>query len=799
MLLNRLTGQLFICVVFCGLRLSSPFPCFAQNNDQYIEVKGIVMDSLTNQPLIGATVMDKVSGKANVTSDNGSYQLIISKGSHELICSFIGYKSVSKVASFNSDVEIDFMLLSASVNVQEVTISSKARDKQIQNIQTGVISLSRKEVSGLPLFLGESDFYKAIQLMPGVQVSGEGNAAIYVRGGGYDQNLILLDQATVYNPTHLLGFYSVFNTDIINELTLIKSGIPAEYGNRISSVLDFSVKRTIPDSVRSNINIGILSAKANVDVPLFNHNGAFFLAARKIYLNSLLDVFRKTGFIKHSSILYKTGYDFYDINASLVLRISSKDRLFLSTYKGDDWFVLNSNTIDLHADMDWGNQIVSLSWNHMINSQFYIDNYITYSGYGLDMNLQQNQYNLALRSGITDFTYKNRITRILKKHKLRTGFSITRHDITPNTSQASSDSTTLNLGTTNHYNSYEMSGFLSDEYAISERLGVIAGFRFNTFLHVGAFIDYTHNSLGEIIDTATYKPGEIIKKYLDPEIRLSIRYLLSPTTSIKFSFNTNSQYVHLVNASSVTFPTDFWIPSSKLIKPQHGNQVSIGLYKNISDFETSIETYYKTFQNQIEFNKGIFNATDNTPLDENLIFGKGRAYGAEFLIRKSTGRFTGWFGYTISKTERSFDEIESGRWLPAKYDRPHDISLVTNYSYHDKWTFSAVFVFASGSTYTPVIGRYFIANNVVNQYGIYNSARMPSYHRLDISATLQLKRTNKFNSSMTFSVLNVYNRHNPFFIYPESSGDIHKYTMKVKPQEVWIFPILPSVSWQCSF
>jgi hypothetical protein len=635
--------------------------------------------------------------------------------------------------------------------------------------------------------------------MPGVQISGEGNAAIYVRGGGYDQNLILLDQATVYNPTHLLGFYSVFNTDIISELTLIKSGIPAEYGNRISSVLDFSVKRAIPDSIKTNINVGILSSKINMDIPLLNHNGAIFLAARKTYLNSLLDVFRKTGLIKHRSILYKTGYDFYDLNASLVFRVSQKDRLFLSTYKGDDWFVLNSNTIDLHANMDWGNQIASLTWNHMFNSQLYIDNYITYSGYGLNMNLKQNQYNFELRSEITDFAYKNRITWILKKHKFRAGFSLTRHDITPNTTQASSDSTTLNLGTTNHYNSYEMSGFLSDEYAITERLGVIAGFRFNTFLHVGAFEDYTRNSYGEITSTTTYNPGEIIKKYQDPEIRLSARYLLSSTASIKFSFNTNSQYVHLVNASSVTFPTDFWVPSSKLIKPQHGTQWSIGFYKNVAGFESSIETYYKTFQNQLEFNRGIFNSANNTPLDENLIFGKGRAYGAEFLIRKSTGKFTGWLGYTISRTERSFEDIENGMWLPAKYDRPHDISVVTNYHYNARWTFSAVFVFASGSTYTPVIGRYFIANNVVNQYGMYNSARMPSYHRLDLSATLQFKKTTRLNSSMTFSVLNVYNRHNPFFIYPESSGDIHKYTMKVKPQEVSIFPVLPSVSWQCSF
>lgn len=798
MLSKRLAHYILLTHVYLLLLWVLSVDCSkAQSFGETIKISGIVTDT-ANLPLKGATIAEATSKTGALTDEKGFYQLSVSRGTHTIVCSFVGYKSITKTVDVQSAQTIDFSLASESVRMKEVIVSSRAADKQVQSIQTGVVGLSRKEISSLPLFFGEPDFYKAIQLMPGVQLSGEGNAGIYVRGGGYDQNLILLDQAVVYNPTHLLGFYSVFNTDIINDVTMIKSGMPAEYGNRISSVIEFTSKRTIPERVKTTGNIGLLSSRVNVDVPLFNQHGALYLAARKTYVNSLLDIFRKTKLIKPKSILYKTGYDFYDLNASLVLAPNKKDRIFLSTYKGDDWFVLNSNVIDLHADMSWGNKIASLSWNHLFTPDFYIDNYVTYSGYGLDMNLRQNQYNFDLRSGIDDYAYKNRITWNVKKHKLRTGMAIIRHNVVPNSSSATSDSLTLHLGSTNHYKSYELSFFLSDEIAVTERLGIAAGLRFNTYYHVGEYTDYQPNGMGGT-DTIHYRKGQMIKNYNAPEVRLSVRYLLSSDMSVKLSFSTNNQYVHLVNASSITFPTDFWIPSSKLVKPQTGNQWVAGLYKNFLHLETSVEVYYKTFQNQTEFYKGIFNSINNSSLDQNLIFGKGRAYGVELLLRKNEGKLTGWIGYTFSRSEKSFADIENGRWFPAKYDRPHDVSVVANYAYNQRWKFSMVFVFATGNSYTPVVARYFVAGNVVNQYGRYNAARMPSYHRLDLSATCLLKKTDKFSSSLNFSVLNVYNRQNPFFIFPEVSGDINKSTMKVNAKEVSIFPILPSVSWQFSF
>jgi hypothetical protein len=767
--------------------------CKSQNNSELYKIYGTITDSAGTTLLASATVIDKKTNVVANSNADGVYQISLSYGEHELQYSFIGYKNVTLSLNVSSDQLINVKLTPESIRIKEVIID--ARSSTIQNVGTGTIELNKKEVGTLPLFLGESDFYKALQLMPGVQLSGEGNAAIYVRGGGYDQNLILLDGATVYNPTHLLGFFSVFNTDIINNVTMTKSGIPAEYGNRISSVLDFNTKSSIPEQLTINGNLGIISSGLNIDLPVFKHRGAFFLAGRKTYLNTLLDGCRDLGFIKHNSILYKTRYDFYDLNGSFVLKLSSRDRIMLSSYQGNDLFVLNSGVVDLHTDMSWGNQIASLSWNHSFTDRLYMENQLVKSDYSLKMQLDQNQFQFHLRSNINDVGFKNRITYVFKNHKIRMGIALIRHNIVPNTSNAKTDSLDYSFGTPNNYHSYEMSVFVSDEIKLTSKLSVIAGFRFNSFYHVGPFGDYTST------DTTYYGKGQIIKNYHGPDYRFSARYLVSGDASVKLSFNSNNQYVNLVNASSVTFPTDFWIPASTLVQPQKGNQWAAGYYKNIKRFniEASVEIYYKTFANQIEFNKGILNSVDNTPLDQNLIFGRGRAYGCELLIRKPSGKLNGWIGYTISRTEKSFLEIENGRWFPAKYDRPHDVSVVTNFQFSQKWTFSAVFVYATGSAYTPVVGRYFVGNNLLNQYGNYNSARMPDYHRLDIAATHVLKKTDKIYSCLIFSVYNVYNRHNPFFEYPEATGNLDRYTLKVEPKEVSIFPILPSISWQFKF
>ncbi|MDP4207267.1 MAG: TonB-dependent receptor plug domain-containing protein [Bacteroidota bacterium] len=690
-----------------------------------------------------------------------------------------------------------------SQTLNEVTVSSRTIDKNVRSSSTGTIELSKNEVSGLPSLLGETDFYKTMQLMPGFQKSGEGNAAIYVRGGGYDQNLIMLDEATVYNPTHLLGFYSVFNTDIIGDATLIKSGMPAEYGNRISSVLKFNTKRSIPERTMNSGSLGLISSKWYSEIPVLGQKGGLFLAGRKTYLNEVLQGLRHVGIMKvqRSALLNSIGYDFYDLNVSLVLALSSKNRLTASIYRGNDAFSMSNDDIGMTTDMSWGNLVSSLTWSHLFNNKTYIDNSFIYSGYNFNMHLNQDQSRFTLNSQIKDIGFKSKITRIFDKHNLRGGTELIRHNVQPNSGEAASDTTPLYLGSTSRYYSYELSFYLSDEYEITPKLSLTAGTRYNLYYQVGPFTEYVRSSESIITDTLHYKNGALVKNYSGLDVRLSMRYLISEKSSVKASFNTNNQYMNLVNISSVAFPSDFWVPSSKYVKPQFGEQYTLGFYRSFPKLklEGSVEMYYKSFRNQMEFTKGIFSSVTNSPLDENLIFGKGRAYGLEVLIRKSVGHFTGWVGYTFSRTEKSFNDIENGHWYPAKYDRPHDISLVGNYTLNSRWSFSGVFVYTSGSTYTPVVGRYLVANNVVSQYGAFNSARMPDYHRLDISTSYTFKPKRFYSSKLNLSVYNVYNRKNPFFIYPATTGSLKKYSITVSRHEVSIFSIIPSLSWQFSF
>jgi hypothetical protein len=790
----RFVFILFLINVICFSAL------FAQQGNQNFIFEGKVIDSVTYKPLVGVTVISLHNQNTTTSDAEGIFRLKVPAGYNNIRFSAIGYSTKTAEINFVSNINRTIALSSDVRQLKEVTITAQGSKQRLEDVNSGTFQINRKEIGNLPVLFGETDFFKALQLMPGVQTSGEGNAAIYVRGGGYDQNMILLDEATVYNPTHLLGFYSVFNTDIISSVKVIKAGIPAEYGNRLSSVIEFKTKQDAPDRFTVKGNINLLSTRLGVDIPI--HPKVFVsLAARKTYLNSWLDVLRKTDVIKPRSILYKTGYDFYDVNGTVNAQINAKNKILISLYTGKDIFQLNAPAVELNTNMDWGNKIGSFTWYKIFTQNFYMENSLIYSGYNFDMDLKQSQYKLNLVSKINDYGFKNKFIWLVPHHKINFGISAIHHTIVPNTSKAASDSVQLNIGAVNRYYSVESGLFVSDEVAVSDRFSIYFGLRFNSFDHLGDYFEYVYDDLGNIIDTLRYKKWEHIRNYSSCDIRASLRYLIRDNLSVKLSFNSNNQYLHLVNASSITFPTDFWISSSGKVKPQKGFQWAAGVLhvNNKLNIEASVEMYYKTLTHQVEFYKGIFNAMDNSAFDDNLVFGKGRAYGVEFLIRKTQGKITGWVGYTLSRTEKSFAAIENGRWFPAKYDRPNDLSVVVSYSANKKWSFSTVFVYANGSTYTPVVGRYIMANNIVNEYGRYNSARMPAYHRCDVSATLFLKKTETRESKLIFSVYNVYNRANPLFVYPEVTGDLNHYTLNVSPNEVYIFKILPSIGWEFQF
>lgn len=773
----------------------------AQNEPPLIVLEGKITDSVTLTPIAGVTIVHLQSKRAVVSDANGYYRLKLPVGNNSIMFRYMGFVTKQIEINSSSNLNLKVALKPDVQQISEVSITARGGQQKVEDVNTGTFQLNRKEINSLPVLLGETDFFRAIQLMPGIQTTGEGNGAIYVRGGGFDQNLVLLDEATVYNPTHLLGFYSVFNPDAINSVKVIKSGIPAHYANRLSSVIDLDTRKGIPDQTNIKGNIGLLSARLGIEVPLFDHKMAVSFYARKTYLNTWLALMKATDVIHPKSILYKTGYDFYDLNANISAILNTKNRISINFYHGSDLLQLHYGDVDINADMRWGNKTGSIIWNKIFTDKFYMENSVVFSEYKLDMDLNQSQYNFQLFSEISDYGFKNKFTWIFLNHKVNFGVSSVYHNLAPNTSKASSDSTQLNLGSVNRYYSIESGVFFSDEFVVNKKLTGYLGVRLNSFDHFGNYTEYIHDEVGNNTDTLIYGRGKHIKNYTDMDLRASLRYLLRNNVSVKFSFNSNHQYLHLVNASSISFPTDFWVSSSGKVKPQQGYQWTSGIYHFLKkvNIETSVEIYYKTFTNQIEFYKGIFTAMDNSSFDNNLIFGKGRAWGAEFLIRKTQGKVTGWIGYTLSKTEKSFSAIENGRWFPAKYDRPNDLSVVANYEANKKWSFSAVFVYATGSTYTPVVGRYILSGNVINEYGQYNSARMPAYHRCDVSATLVLKKTETRESKLIFSIYNVYNRRNPFFVYPKATGNIAHYSLNVSPKEVSIFPILPSIAWEFRF
>lgn len=562
-------------------------PCFfifqfniLRAQTEQLTIEGIVSDSITSEPLAGVFVTCGELNQGASTNEEGQFKLTLPRGIYKLKFSLIGYKPFCKEINAQKPIRLNIVMITEARQMDEITVTAQGAQNQVSGINTGTFQMTRKELDKLPVLLGETDYFKAIQLMPGIQTTGEGNAAIYVRGGGFDQNLVMLDNATVYNPTHLLGFYSVFNSDIIGGVKVIKSGIPAEYGNRLSSVLEFTTRKDHPEKLNFKGNTGLLSSRLGIEIPI-GQKISVTLSARKTYLNTLLDGFRKAGWIRHRSVLYKSGYDFYDLNSTANMELNRKNRISLSFYKGQDIFELNSDVIELGTYLTWGSDIFSLTWNKIFNQNFYMENSIVTTDYGLKMHLRQNQYDFNLKSSIHDWGFRNKLTWLISTHRITAGIASTYHSIQPNTAHAKSDSLQLNLGTVSRYNSIESGAFIGDEIELSDKLSFYAGLRFNHFIQLGPFNHINRNENGNITDTIFYQSRSKVQTYQGIDFRSSVRYMINPNLSVKASFNSNQQFIHSVNASSITFPTDFWISSSSKVKPQHGMQWAAGLFHNL--------------------------------------------------------------------------------------------------------------------------------------------------------------------------------------------------------------------------
>jgi CarboxypepD_reg-like domain/TonB dependent receptor/TonB-dependent Receptor Plug Domain len=648
---------------------------------------GYIRDSLSGESIIGATISVNGLGKGVTTNQYGFYSLTLDSGIYQVSISHISYQQKNIVLSFTEDKTLTIELSPKSSAISEVVVyGNRRRDANVKNAEMGRIDLSTTRIKNIPAFMGEVDILKAIQTLPGVRNAGEGNAGFYVRGGGPDQNLIMLDDAVVYNTGHLFGFFSIFNSDAIKNTSLIKGGMPAQYGGRLSSVLDVAMKDGNINKFQVDRGIGLIASRLSLQGPIKKDKAAFIISARRTYIDAIAGPF-----IKKTSDFYGSGYYFYDLNAKVNYKFSDKDRLYLSGYFGRDVFDFNNAKRSFRSNIPWGNSTATMRWNHIFSKRLFANTTAVYNNYKFRFNAAQNNFELNLASGIRDFSLKTDFDYYpLPQHKLKFGGIYTHHKFIPNILSGRQDSIIFQPNSETVKYASEFAFYIQDDWELNDKIKINYGIRWSAFTQIGPYTRYTRDNDGNKLDSTAYKSFEPVKTYGGFEPRITIRYAINDETSIKAAVNRNYQYIHLVSNAGSTLPTDLWVPSTYLVRPQISWQYTAGVFKNFAanQYETSIEIYYKKMDNQIEYKEGYTPSLKDP--EEEFVFGKGWSYGAEFFVNKTRGRLNGWVGYTLSWTYRKFAELNSGKKFPARYDRRHDMSIVVNYEAGKKWKFGTV-------------------------------------------------------------------------------------------------------------
>jgi hypothetical protein len=787
---------LFFLLAFAYL---VPTPVQAQEKKMFT-ISGFVKDSTTGESMLGAGIYAKETLQGVYTNTYGFYSLTLPEGDYTLVIGFLGYAEQRIPIHLTADIRKNISLASLAVLKNEVTVVAERSDKNVQSTEMGKISLDVAQIKTLPSFMGETDILKSIQLLPGVKSAGEGNTGYYVRGGGPDQNLILLDEAPVYNASHLFGFFSVFNADALQNVTLTKGGIPAYYGGRLASVLDIQMKEGNNQEMKVSGGIGTVSGRVTIEGPIKKDTSSFILSARRTFV----DLFLREPFISSESNAAGNNYYFYDLNAKVNYKLSDKNRLFLSGYFGRDVFKYKSPDSDFNLKIPWGNATITARWNHLFNSQLFMNTSAIFTDYDFSFEGGQDAFELKLFSGITDYNLKSDFTWIPNtKHTVKFGANYIYHVFVPSNASAKSGDVVFDVGKVLKEYAHDVAVYVNDEMECTDRLKISYGLRYTLFQQIGPFDRYVKDpTRGVFTDTITYATGQNVKTYFHLEPRFSMRYVLDSVSSLKGSFTQIYQYIHLASMSTLTLPTDVWVPSSSVVKPQFGTESSFGYFRNFHDnvYESSVEVYYRDMKNQVEYADGALpenNINDN--IDNNYTFGRGWSYGAEFFFKKARGRLNGWIGYTLAETKRQFDDLNKGQVFYAKYDRRHDVSVVIVFELNSRWTFGATWVYSTGNLVTLPSARYFVDDRIIFEYGARNGYRLDPYHRLDLSATIKGKKRKRYESSWNFSVFNVYNRANPYFIYFDDTSNYSTGTLSVQAKQVSLFPILPSVTYNFKF
>ncbi|PZX59462.1 TonB-dependent receptor [Hydrotalea sandarakina] len=773
--------RIFLWLLF----VVAAFTAQAQNK---FTLNGVVRDKTSGELLIGAVIqLKEIPGIGVTTNAYGFYSITVKPGTYTVMVSYAGYATINEKINFNSNREQNFNMVPLTNTLQEVVVSSKKKNENVAKPLMGVDKLNMREVNQLPVLLGERDVLKSIQLLPGIKSAGDGNSGFFVRGGGADQNLILLDEAPVYNASHLLGFFSTFNSDAIKDVTVYKGGMPAQYGGRLSSVVDIKMKDGNDKEYHVDGGVGLIASRLTVEGPIVKNKGSFIISGRRTYA----DLFLKLS--PDSAINTNTLY-FYDLNLKANYTLNNKNHLYLSGYFGRDVLGFGET-----FGSDWGNATGTLRWNHIVSNKLFSNTSLIFSNYNYVIRIKSGTDQFKITSKIQDWNLKQDFDYFINNNnKIKFGGNIIHHTVSPGAITASATSNLKSATIQNRY-SYESALYVSHELSFNDKLNIVYGLRLSNLSAVGPGNYYQYDSNGNTIDTLHVPKGKAVVSYWNLEPRFSASYLLNTYASLKFSYNRNVQNLHLLSNSTVGAPTDLWLPSTNNVKPEIADQVAIGYYKNSKNqvYEFSVETYYKWLQNQIDYRNGAdLQANDN--VESELIYGIGRAYGIEFFAKKKVGKLTGWIGYTLSRTERKFPGINNNQYFPARQDQTHAITVVGIYQVNQRWSLSANWVYNTGNAVTYPSGKYRVNDQTVFLYTERNGYRMPAYHRLDIAATVQNKHNpyRKYQSSLTFGVYNVYGRENPYFI---TFIDDPNNPNKTVAQQTSLFRFIPSITWNFKF
>jgi len=782
-------------------------PAWAQHTR--VTLSGSVVDASNGESMMGVyVILTDLKTPSNVqgcaSNQAGYYSISVLPGTYKLTVNYLGYKTIEDTIVLTRNTTRRVEMEPSAITGEEVVIQGERGNVNVTGGEVGRMELSIQTIKALPALMGEADVIKSVQLLPGVQSGGEGNSGFYVRGSGTDQNLVLLDEATIYNPDHLFGFFSIFNADAVKSVDLIKSGMPAYYGGRAASILNVYQKEGNMKKFEVDGGLGLIFSHLTVQGPIKKEKASFLISARRTYADVIVQPF-----LKKDNPMKGTNFYFYDLNAKFNIVINPRHRLYFGAYYGQDVYGFKSVTQQTKMSFKWGNAAASARWNYIIANRLFLNTSATFSYYDFGTEMLMSPYSFLLSSGVRDYGLKSELTWIpTPKHNLRFGVHNVFHDCLPGHFDVEAgEGVSFFLPSQQHYLGNELSIYVHDEWDISKHWKLNMGVRYTHYNQLGPFTRYVTDEFGHVTDSIQYPAGKSIAQYNRAEPRLAVRWLIDSTTSIKASATLNYQFMHQISIATISLPTDVWMPSTDLMKPQTVFQYSLGVFKNFHQnmFETYIDLYYKQMYNLPEYREGLSFSMLNLNTDQLYVFGKGWAAGAEFFVKKSRGRFTGFIGYTLSFTRRQFDDLNGGKPFWAKYDRRHDVTISLSYDIlPNKLRASALWVFQSGNTMTVPLGYYLYMGSVVTEFSDRNEYRVNPYHRLDLSVDWTIKKTSKFETGLNFSIYNVYNRQNPFLVFFETTvttddGDLTSFSMQNHAYQMSLFPIIPSVMWTFKF